>query len=348
MKRLCVALVAIASFAIGVQAQDQFTVIAPGLQSPRGLTFAPGGRLYAAVAGSGGNTGKIIEIRNPWNASPPIREVVTGLISTGGNGEFVGVDGISAEGNGNIKAIMAESIAATGLSGTQIGHLLKVNTAGEVKTLADVGDFDYAWSSQRINLAPHDFPDANPYGVLAQPGATYVADAGTNTLDLVRPNGTIKVLAYFPNNVIADSTPTCIAKGPDGALYVGTLALVDSLVFGHKAVVYRVDLSQTDPNSESKILSVAKPWATGLWPINGCAFGPDGTFYASQLITNQQFSGGDVVKIAFAHPDQPPVSLTGATLTFPAGVAVGPDRAVYVSNGSAEVPFGEIVRLNNR
>jgi len=162
----------------------------------------------------------------------------------------------------------------------------------------------------------------------------------------VNPDGTEAILAFFPNNVIADATPTCIAQGPDGALYIGTLALVDSLVFGPSAKVYRVDPSQADPSNMSTVLSLATLWASGLWPINGCAFGPDGSFYASELITSQKFSGGDVVKIPF---DTPTVHtpLTGNTLTFPAGVAVGPDGNVYVSNGTAFVPQGQVVKLTN-
>ena len=117
-------------------------------------------------------------------------------------------------------------------------------------------------------------------------------------------------------------------------------------MLGPSAIVYRVDPSAADPNDFSKVLNVATPWATGLWPINGCAFGPDGTFYASELITAQDFSGGDVVRIPFATPDVH-TSLTNSTLTFPGGVAVGADGSVFVSNGSAEVPVGQVVRLAN-
>lgn len=326
-------------------AAGPFTVIVDGLQSPRGLVFGRNGRLYVAQAGSGGNTGKITEIRDVRGKHPRKRDVITGLLSVGGKGEFESVDGISVLGE-NIYAIMGASNAATGFP-SLLGHLLKVSLGGQIQDVANVGDFDFAWTNDHFDLAPRDFPDANPYAVLALAERLYVADAGANTLNLLHPNGSDAIIAFFPNNVIADSTPTCIAKGPDGALYIGTLALVDSLVIGPSAIVYRVDPRAADPSNLGTVLNIATPWATGLWPINGCAFGPDGTFYASELITTQQFSNGDVVKIPFATPDVH-TSLTGGALLFPAGVAVGTDGSVFVSNGGAEVPVGQVVRLSSR
>lgn len=94
-------------------AADPFTVVIGGLQSPRGLSFGPGGRLYVAQAGSGENTGKITEIRNPWAVHPSARDIITGLLSVGEEGEFESVDGISVHGNGGIYAIMGASEKAT-------------------------------------------------------------------------------------------------------------------------------------------------------------------------------------------------------------------------------------------
>lgn len=347
MKRygLIVNWMSVALFAfLPAPAVAQYTVVVDGLSSPRGLTFGPGGVLYVAQAGSGGNTGKITKIDDPYAAKPTTSDLVTGLISAkAGEGEFVGADGISALGNGNIYTIMALSSHE---GPAPLGHLLKVSQGGQTRDVAAVGDFDYDWSKAHVNLSPRDFPDSNPYGILAVPGKIYVANAGTNTLDLVSPNGSEEILAFFPNNVIADATPTCVAQGPDGALYIGTLALVDSITFGPSAKVYRVDPAAADPSDLNSVTHIATLWASGLGPINGCAFGPDGSFYASEYFTTPAFANGDVVKIPFNNPSQH-ISLTDGKLMFPGGVAVGADGSVFVTNGSAVLPEGQVVRLTN-
>jgi glucose/arabinose dehydrogenase len=329
-------------------AAAQYTVVVGGLSSPRGLTFGPNGALYVAQAGSGGNTGKITRIDNPYSADPTASDLLTGLPTFNeGAGQFVGVSGISALGSGNIYSIMGVSSHE---GPAPLGHLLKVSQGGQVRDVADVGDFDYAWSIDHHDLAPNDFPDSNPYGVLALPGKIYIANAATNTLDVVYPNGSEEILAYIPNSTFTDSTPTCVAQGPDGALYLGTLAFRDSFApHPLSAKVYRVDPTAANPDDLNRVLTLATEWASGLGPINGCAFGPDGSFYASEYFTSgapPHLAGGDVVKIPFNNPAQH-ISLTGKTLTLPGGVAVGPDGTVFVSNGATALSTGQVVRLTN-
>jgi len=222
------------------------------------------------------------------------------------------------------------------------GNLLRFNLNGTTNTVTNVGSFDYIWTGDHSFLW-EEFPDANPYGVLALPDHLYVTDAGANTLNEVLPDNTNRVLAYFPNEIIRDAIPTCVAQGPDGLLYIGTLSLVDSLVLGPSAKVYQVDPSQA--NLAEPWLTPMTIWASGLWPINGCTFGSDGNFYASQLFTNTfEDPRGDVVRIPFSSPATH-TSLTGAALSFAVGVAVGPNNDVFVSDGTAFVPEGRILRI---
>jgi hypothetical protein len=364
MRRIGLALTASALLAViiagpaGAQSPP-YSVIAGGLHNPRGLTFGPGGRLYVAEAGTGtgsgtprvGFDGAIHEIQNPGSATPAMRTIIGGLLSLSSpEGDVVGVDGISACGNGAIYAIMAESKAATGQAGA--GRLLKVTAGGQAKTIVNVGAADYAWSQANKNLVPDQFPDANPYGVLALAGREYVVDAASNTLDVVLANGTLQILAFFPNASISDAVPTCVAKGPDGALYIGTLALVDSFVNGPSAKVYRLDPA-TLSSGRVKMVGPADEWATGLEPINDCAFGANGALYVSELFTSVTFgphgpqpSGGDVIKLPFASPATH-TSLTGGSLPLAGGVAVSSDGTVYAVGLTAFAPTGFVARLDN-
>lgn len=202
---------------VATAADPPFVVVASGLHSPRGLDFGPGGQLYVAQAGDAtGANGSIIEIRNAMSMNPKVSTVVSGLATVGDEGEFIGVDGISVRGNGvnaGIYAIMGLSPQA---AAEPFGSLLKVSPSGGTETVANVGSYDYTWTGDHSSLW-EELPDANPYGVLAVPGHLYVADAGANTLDEVRPDGSVQVLAYFPNTVLRDAIPTCIGQGPDGA-----------------------------------------------------------------------------------------------------------------------------------
>jgi len=230
------------------------------------------------------------------------------------------------------------------------GNLLRVDYRNQVQTLVNVGSFDYEWTAEHTDLVPFgDFPDANPYDVLVVPGHIYIVDAGANTLNEVMPDLSIRVLAFFPNETFADSTPTCACQGPDGLLYIGTLALVDSFFLGPSAKVYR--LNPADANLAEPWNTPMTVWASELWPINGCTFGRDGNFYASQLFTNPDILNdfdnpeGDVVKIPFNSPSTH-TFLTGGALSFTADVAVGPNNVVFVADGTAFVPEGRVVRLS--
>src|SRR5438132_12888800 len=92
------------------------TVVASGLDNPRELTFGPGGRLYVAEAGHGGpeclpgageGGGDLcagftsgISLIDGSGA----RRLVSGLASLAGRDGFgaVGIDGVSALGNGTL------------------------------------------------------------------------------------------------------------------------------------------------------------------------------------------------------------------------------------------------------
>jgi hypothetical protein len=367
----------------GALAYAQVTVVASGLNNPRGLAFGPNGTLYVGEAGLGagngaggvglglGFTGSVGKIEDLDSGHPTLERIITGLASSADAGGVVGPDGVSPLGNGNIHIIMAESTSAVlaahpqaspELAG-QFGRLLKSSHSGHWKVVADVGDFDYEWANDNKNapFAPvGQFPDANPYAVLSVPGHEYVADAGSNTVDEVNQDGSVRIIAFVPNPLlplgpggalvpVSDSVPTCVAQGPDGFLYVGTLAFgAFFATHAPQSNVYRID-----PNLSNAILTDADVWASGFHPTTGCGFGLD-AFYVTEFFTGGFGTKGDVIRIAL-NPDGSAGARTvmgGGALVAPNGFAAGPDGSIYVSNfsvfpGVNAGPVGQVVRVDH-
>ncbi|CAL8979516.1 Virginiamycin B lyase [Cellulomonas sp. T2.31MG-18] len=366
------AVLAVIGLAAPSATADPVTIspVITGLSSPRGLTFDGLGSLYVAQAGAWSptpltHTGAVTK----YDFGTFTTAWTTGFatLSQAEHGpEVLGVGGISALGAGcmknsngqrngcQVQAITNEStdgLAALGLPGmSTAGRLYRLDGAtGATTVLADVGDQQYAWTSAHHDLAPADFPDSNPYGVLVTrtPGSdtirTFVVDAGANTVGEVRRDGTVRQIAYIPNDPVADATPTCVAMGPDGMLYVGTLDLVFNLFVPGgpaRSHVWRVDPDSSYPTAPTV-------WASGLTTVTACTFDRWGNFWAAEMFApNAAGAPGDVVRIPFDQPTQQTRFGTGS-LPLPGGIAQGPDGAMYVTVGSANPApgSGAVMRL---
>lgn len=252
-----------------------------------------------------------------------------------------------------VRVIISESsdgVNATtpGLTFSQIGHLYRLNrTTGSPTNITDVGHQQYVWTNLNKSLFS-DFPDSNPYGVLVTRDPetdairTFVVDAGANTLSEVMPNGSVRVMAFIPNGPVRDSTPTCVAQGPDGALYIGTLDLLANFASPGKSHIYRVD-----PNTTESFLAAAHVWAGGLTTITSCTFDRAGNFWGTEMFQpNPTGPPGDIVRIPFSNPSA--VEHVGlGSLPLPGGIAQGRDGAMYVSVNSANPALnsGAVVKV---
>jgi len=291
--------------------------------------------------------------------------------------DVLGPEGISALGNGCLKhgddrsddqgdrrgtghandcqvtMIMSESTpgilkdSGGTITDTQAGRLFRLDGAtGAVRRSVDFGSQMYDWTGDHVNVFPSDFPDSNPYAVLVtrrdgdDAPRTFVADAGANTISEIKANGHARIVAYIPNESgppFRDATPTCIAQGPDGYLYVGTLHFVANLLVppgtGGLSDVWRV-------NPDGHYPQTPQLWATGLTTVTACTFDRSGNFWAAEMFAGgfgaQPFPG-DVVKIPFADPTQQ-THIGAGQLPVPGGIAQGPDGAMYVTVGSSAGP----------
>jgi sugar lactone lactonase YvrE len=179
--------------------------------------------------------------------------------------------------------------------------------------------------------------DSNPYGLLAQPGRHIVGDAGGNSIIEVLANGRTRTFAV-PGAPGAQTVPTSVAEGPDGAIYVGQLTGFP--FFRGAASVLRI-------SSDGGTIST---FASGFTAIVDITFDAGGALYVLEVASGQVAPfpppnpGLGSGRLKRQCPGAAPVVLLEG-LTFPSGVAIGPDGAAYVTNFGASATAGEVLRL---
>jgi hypothetical protein len=336
----------------------------------------------SGVAGAGpdGMTHTGLVSKYPWGQTTPATTPAWSVgfnslyetVNQGAPPDVLGPEGISAIGNGcmknsngkrngcQVQMIMSESTPGVlhdsdgAVNDPQAGHLFRLDGAtGAVTDLADVGSQMYAFTDANKPLFPPDFPDANPYGVLVTNDLgsdairTFVADAAANTVLEVMPDGTARIIAYIPNEThvpFRDATPTCIAQGPDGYLYVGTLHFIANLFapgLGGVSDVWRI-------NPDANYPTAPQLWASGLTTVTACTFDSAGNFWATEMFQGGLSANppGDVVEIPFSSPSQH-TRIGFGQLPVPGGIAQGPDGAMYVTVGSsAPGVSGGVMRIS--
>jgi hypothetical protein len=321
------------------------TLVAAGFDSPRGVDFFKG-KLVVGEAGHGGKNCIPASAENPLTCFGRTSQISWVNTTTGthtplvdhlfsvaefrgpGPGEALGVDGISAR-DGKLMAILGvfpqafadyqcapgdtECAADVDAAKKQAGALLSVKADGSWRKVAGVGEFDFDWTADK---APQEH-DANPYGVLAVKGGSYVVDAGSNTLNFVSNSGHITILHHFPwkntpDGFPADEVPTCVVKADDG-LWVATLS-------GHLFRMHGTSATLV-PNAL-------------LQHVTGCAADQQDNVYFVNMWTTPTFPtpfSGDIVMF---NSGEGTSSVIAGGINFPNMDVVGPDGNLYFSADS--------------
>lgn len=337
-------------------------VIATGLNNPRGLGFAANGDLYVAEAGSGGSgkcrpspDGQPVEVcygetgaltRIDTDGERPPRRVLEGLPSMAAAGGFAASSGpVDVQFRGSTAFVVMgwggdpALRAGIGPKSRLFGTLLLATPEGQYFPVTDLSA-----NEQRHNPAGGPV-DSNPYGVVSLPSRRIVADAGANALiesqsmDLLQPSRDRTFAVLPPTAFGTEAVPTTVTKGPDGNFYVGQLT--GAPFFQGASTIYRVP-----PQGGS-----ATPYVTGLTAVVDIAFDRDGTLYiveiASGFVPPPDGSGDPGVGNGrlLRKPKNGAVEVVLEGLVFPAGVAVGTDGAVYLSNFGIFPGGGEVLRV---
>jgi hypothetical protein len=352
---------------------NDFKVLATGLNNPRGLAFGPDGALYVAEAGAGGN-GKCI----PGPEGGPVCFGQSGSVTRIGRHSQTRVvrnlpsvaspDGTVALGPSDVAFTPGhfyvlvqgpfggpETREQFGPAGADFGHLLRI-LPHQRKALADFPAFEAANNPDGgAGAQPGNEIDSDPYALVASHGSKVVADAGGNDLLLVKPNGEISVLAVFPVRMVPappflglppgteipmQAVPDSVARGPDGAWYVGELtgfpfpegaARIWRVVPGHEPTVY----------------------ASGFTNIIDLAFDARGRLNVLEIAQHGLLSGDPTGALLRIERNGQRTLVASTGLVNPAGLAIGKDGAYYVSNfgtfpgeNNGQLPgTGQVIRI---
>lgn len=203
--------------------------------------------------------------------------------------------------------------------------------------------------------------DSNPFHIASLGDrAALVADAGANTVMHVNRSGRIDVVAVFPQQLAstanakslagcpepppgfefvcdlpdmipADTVPTAVAVGPDGAYYVSEL-------IGFPAPTGESKVWRIEPGTRRADCSVSDACSVvidGMTSIVDLNFGPDGTLYVVELEEASWLAaelgivtGGTVNACDVATGD---CTVVAGGLPLPSAAAVGGNGTVYAT-----------------
>ncbi len=262
-------------------------ILVEGLTSPRGLALDQDGNLLIAETGAG----RLLRLTGDSDSSP----VATGLphaLNTGPDAAYrAGPSAISIL-NDEVFIIVGE------FRGNRSARLFRITDESGFEPVTPVTD----------PFSPFENRFSNPYDLVNAPevGGWVVSDGGGNRLLAVDTEGNIRDYVIFDNFASSESdmpvemVPTGIARGPDGAIYVGVLT---GFPYPRgEAVVWRVE----DLNGDGDAMDdgEVEPFVTGLTAITDIIFGPDGTLYIAEFSSDTEavFQGGDFAQNTFSHP----------------------------------------------
>jgi hypothetical protein len=348
------------------QTPSEFTVVASGLNAPRGLKFGPDGALYIAEGGTGGTNATTAsqcqQVPGPvgpyqGGSTGAIRKVANGTVSVLATGFPSTVDAVGdLSGVADVAFLNGQLYALIGGGGCSHGNPVAPNgiasvslSTGKWAMISDLSEYAMTHPGMYDNAADFE-PDGVWYNMIPFDGRLLAIEPNRGVIVGVEPNGRAQEVIDISASQ-GHIVPTSMAER-FGDLYVGNLLYFPILPNWSQILRLSEPTFITDnqiPGFQHNNLRYVSDSKAGFTTVVAVAFGPDGLLYALELSDMAGFpalGNGKVVRIKSSGVVQDVI--TG--LNVPGGMTWGPDGQLYISDYSA-VPapnygLGRILRFD--
>ena len=359
-----------------------FTVLAKGLDNPKGLTFAPDGSLYVTEAGIGGDgasipapsgqgnlhyglSGTICKIENGT-----AQRILTGLPSVAfpdGSGA-AGPHDIKFDATGKAYVLLGYAANPTfrkSLGDTDLGKVITLNLSNN--TLSSIADITNCEVINKIASSESEVA-SNPLSLYVDEHRLVVVDAGANSLLSVNTDGSnLKLLAAIPERILTNPIFTGAksqnfdrghvpAPGafPQAPTQVPMQSVPTDVVKGVDGAYYVCEFSGFPfPEGGANIYRISvdgeiEVFASLFTQLIDMTFDAEGNLYVLQHMNQSGWKGipdGALIKIA---PNGERTTLIeGNGLEMPSALTIGPDGAFYIINKGGRPGIGQVIRIEN-
>jgi len=354
-RRFAVALMLFLFIAAAPASAASPQVIATGLSDPRGIDADDGDRGDRLLVAES-TAARITEIFtrkgsdsdvHPF-ATLPAGSSLNGVLAFGWRSAFV-------------------TAGPGGPGSSPVGQLLKVRREGESSVVADIAA--YQVEDPDPDDVENNPAESNPFGVAFARHGVLVTDAAGNDLLKVEKDGDIETVARFPTRKIevqdlgdqhpsdlpppgtpfdAESVPTGVAVGPDGAWYVAELRGFPFTPGTSR--IWRIqpgaEDAECDPDAERGPCTV---YADGFTSVMGIAWAGD-TLLVLEIakvgLLPVEAGIAPPIGALWAYDDGEKTEIAPGALQAPGGVDVADEERIYVTTGTLFGPSaGEVVRI---